>query len=560
MSLQKGRVMLKVSALSLVLLMVASACSGASAPESERVDFAARNWPETAPADCQAAGGIAQIRAVEELTVEFILCAPDVAFLEKIALTNFAIQDSGYLKAHAEDGTLVTTPNGTAALSFSAWEIGSQIVLERFDGYWSEKAKAARVVIQWQPESAARLLALQAGTADGIDNVGTDDVARISADPSLALFPREALNTMYIGLNHDYAPFNDVRVRKAIALVLDRQRIVDTFYPDGSTVATHFTPCVLPGGCEGDAWYAQDIAEAKALLADAGFPSGFKTTIEYRDAVRGYLPTPTAVATDIQEQLRAIGIDATLVLTESSAYLDRVFGGQIPGLFLWAWIADFPNTSNFLLGAFGDGTNPALGSSYPELVPLVTELLRAPESERATAYAALNNAIKEQVPMVPVAHGGSSLAFRADVLGAHASPLYREQLAEMEPGDRETLVWIQPAEPAGLYCADEFDAESMRVCIQVGEALYGYEQGSAIVKPQLATSCIASSDQLVWTCTLREGVKFHNGATLDASDVVDTYAAMWDCAHPYHVGRTGSFAVWSTMWLSHLNPEACPAS
>jgi len=557
---QRGSLMAKFSAVLIALLMVASACGGVSAPEAERVEFAARSWPETATAECQAAGGIAQIRAVEELTVEFTLCAPDVAFLEKIALTNFAIQDSGYLKAHAGDGTLVTTPNGTAALSFSAWEIGSQIVLERFDDYWGEKAKAARVVIQWQAESAARLLALQAGTADGIDNVGTEDVARIAADPALALYPREALNTMYIGMNHDYAPFNDVRVRKAIALALDRQRILDTFYPEGSTIATHFTPCVLPGGCEGDEWYAQNIAEAKALLADAGFPNGFKTTIEYRDAVRGYLPTPTAVATDIQEQLRAVGIDATLVLTESSAYLDRVFGGQIPGLFLWAWIADFPNASNFLFGAFGDGANPALGSSYPELVPLVTELLRAPESERAAAYAAVNDAIKEQVPMVPVAHGGSSLAFRADVQGAHASPLYREQLAEMQPGDRETLVWIQPAEPAGLYCGDEFDAESMRVCIQVGEALYGYEQGSAIVKPQLATSCTASNDQLVWTCTLREGVKFHNGATLDASDVVDTYAAMWDCAHPYHVGRTGSFAVWSTMWLSHLNPEACPAS
>lgn len=543
----------------LLALMVA-ACGGTSAPAAERVDFEARSWPEAAPAECQATGGIAQIRAVDAETVEFQLCAPDVAFLEKIALTNFAIQDSGYLKAHTNDGVLVTNPNGTAALSFSAWEIGSQIVLERFDDYWGQKSRAERVVIQWQPESAARLLALQAGTADGIDNVGTDDVARISADPSLTLYPREALNTMYLGMNHDYAPFNDVRVRKAIALALDRQRIVDTFYPDGSTVATHFTPCVLPGGCAGDDWYAQDIEEAKALLAEAGFPNGLKTTIEYRDAVRGYLPTPTAVATDIQEQLRAIGIDATLVLTESSAYLDRVFGGQIEGLFLWAWIADFPNASNFLLGGFGDGTNPALGSSYPELVSLVANVLRAPEGERAEAYAALNDGIREQVPMVPVAHGGSSLAFRADVVGAHASPLYREQFAEMQPGDRNTLVWIQPAEPAGLYCADEFDAESMRVCIQVGEALYGYEQGTAIVKPQLATSCTPSSDQLIWTCTLREGVRFHNGATLDASDVVDTYAAMWDCAHPYHVGRTGSFAVWSTMWLSHLNPEVCPAS
>ncbi len=544
----------------LLVSLIVSACSGASAPVAEQLDFTARNWPEAAPATCADGGvGFSQIRAIDETTVEFSLCAPDVAFLQKIALINFTIQDSGYLKAHAADGSIVTSPNGTGPLAFNAWEKGSQILLDRFDGYWGEKAAAKSVVIQWQPESAARLLALKAGTADGIDNVGTDDLASVTGDSTLALYPRGALNTMYLAMNHDYAPFSDVRVRRAIALALDRARIVENFYPAGSTVASHFTPCVLPGGCSGDAWYEQNVAEAKSLLAEAGFPNGFTTTIEYRDAARGHLPSPTATATDIQDQLRAIGVQAELQLTESTTFIGRGLGGKIEGLFLWAWIADFPDASNFIVGGFGDGANAALGSSYPTLVPLVRELTAASAGELEGIYSRINNEIKAQVPMVPIANGGSSVAFRSDVTGAHASPLFREQLAEMKPGSRDQLVWIQSVEPAGLYCADEFDPESMRVCIQIGEALYDFKSGAADVMPQLATSCTASADQLTWTCTLREGVRFHNGAVLDASDVVDTYAAIWDCAHPYHAGRTSTFAPWVAIWYQHLNPEACTA-
>ena len=141
-----------------------------------------------------------------------------------------------------------------------------------------------------------------------IDNVSPTDFAAISGDSTLSLKPREGLNILYLGMNNAFKPFDDVRVRKAIALAVDRQRLVDTFYPGGSVVATHFTPCSIEFACEGEDWYAQDIAAAKALLAEAGYPSGFKTTLALRDKVRGYLPAPVDVATDIQAQLKAIEI------------------------------------------------------------------------------------------------------------------------------------------------------------------------------------------------------------------------------------------------------------
>jgi ABC-type transport system substrate-binding protein len=501
---------------------------------------------------------MSQITAKDASTVVFTLCAPDVAFLQKLALTNFVIQDSGYLKAHAADGSIVTAPNGTGPFSLQVWEKGSQIVLDRFDGYWGTKAKAKTAVIQWQAEAAARLLALRAGAADGIDNVSSDDAAGIAADPTLALYPRPALNTMYIGMRNVGKPFDDVRVRKAIALALDRQRIVDSFYPAGSEVASHYVPCSLEFACEGDSWYDQDIAGAKALLAEAGYPNGFTTTLSLRDVVRSYLPSPITVATDLQSQLAAIGVTVTIDVRESTTYIDDVLSGTLPGLFLFAWIPDYPDTLNFIHGLFGVNSGPELGDIYTSIDEPSAAALQEPDpAKRKALIAQANAAIKAEVPIIPVAHGGSALAFKADIAGAHSSPLLIEQLSTMTPGSRDSIVFLQGAEPGGLYCADEIDAESIRVCSQISEGLYGFFNGSMTAEPRLATNCAPSADLLTWTCMLRAGVKFHNGATLDASDVVDTFAAMWDCTHPYHHGRTSVFLQWGGIFGSHLHPEAC---
>ena len=543
----------------IALALIVSACGGSSAPAAENLDFTARSWPEAGAGTCaDGATGFAQIRSINEHTVEFQLCAPDPAFLQKIALPTFGIQDSGYLKAHAGDGSMVTAPNGTGPYSLKIWERGSQIVLSRFDGYWGEKAHAKTAVIQWQADAAARLLALQSGTVDGIDNVAPQDSAAIEGDTSLKLYPREALNTMYIGMNNTFKPFDDVRVRKAIALALDRQRIVDLFYPAGSEVASHYVPCSLEFGCEGDALYGQNIIEAKRLLAEAGFPNGFSTTLSLRDVVRSYLPAPQAVATDIQEQLAAIGVNATIDVQESTSYFDNVLSGNVAGLFIFAWVPDFPDTSNFVIGQFGENAGPVLGSMYEELNAAAVAAANEPDAaKRKLLYAQVNALINTLAPFVPVAHGGSAVAFKADVSGAYTSPLLTEQLALMAPKGRDSLVFVQGAEPGGLYCADEEDGESLRACSQIQESLYGFDSGSMIASPRLAEACTASDDLLTWTCTIRKNVRFHNGATLDASDVIDSYAAIWDCAHPYHVGRTGTFGGWGSMWGEFLSQERC---
>jgi len=119
---------------------------------------------------------------------------------------------------------------------------------------------------------------------------------------------------------------------------------------------------------------------------------------------------------------------------------------------------------------------------------------------------------------------------------------------------RDQLVFVQNGEPGGLYCADETDGEALRICGQIVESLYIYEVAGTAPEPGLAEECSANADSSVWTCTLREGVVFHNGATLDANDVVTTFAIQWDAAHPLHVGREGLFEYWGYLFAGSLNP------
>jgi peptide/nickel transport system substrate-binding protein len=546
----------------LATTLLTASCAGATAPSSE-IAFSARSWPETGAAECEVGEsgavrlGIAKIEAVDELTVRFTLCAPDPAFTQKLAVTNFAVNDSGWLAAAIADGSLTTTANGTGPLALTAWEQGTQIVLTRNEAYWGERAASGRVVIQWEPESSARLLQLRAGTVDAADNLAPTDEAAIAADSSLTLLTRPGFNTFYLNFNNRYAPVSDVRVRRAIALALDRQRILDLFYPSGSTLATHVPPCVIEGGCVGDAWYAQDLVAARALLVEAGYSDGLDLTLSLRETPRAYLPDPVAVATDIQAQLSAVGINVVIDVQESGGYIGKLLSGELRGASFSAALPDYPEAWNSLGIDFGSTSGPAHGDQYPRLVALLDEAQRETDPDaRASLFTEINNEIRTQVPVIPIANGASLIGARDVVRGLVASPVAMERLYQARAEESDTFTWLQGSEPAGLYCMDEEDREAVRICAQIMEGLYGYAAGGTAVEPRLTTGCDTSVDGLVVECALRSGVRFHNGARLDAGDVLDSFAAAWDCAHPLHVGRTGDFRGWSWI-MGTLNPNSC---
>ena len=509
---------------------------------------------QTAP-DCDYGGLIKEIAAVDELTVQFTMCVPDPAFPSKAAFSAFAIQPKEWIETAMVSREILEKPVGTGPYYLDSWNRGDSIVLKKFADYWGDPAVTDTVVFRWSSEGAARLLELQSGTVDGIDNPSPDDFAVIQGDPTLVLYEREALNIFYVAMTNTFAPFDNVKVRQAIAMGLDRQRLVDNFYPEGSEVASHFTPCAVPNGCTGDDWYDFDLEGAKALLTEAGFPDGFDTTIYYRDVFRSYLPEPGLVATDLQAQLKDLGITAEIVVMESGAFIEESSAGRLDGIYLLGWNADYPHITNFLDYHF-TASNPQFGNPFPEVYEKLSEAAQIADPAVATPlYVEANNALKEFVPMVPIAHGGSGTAFKAEVTGAHASPLGNEFMAVMDPAGRDTLVWMQNAEPISLYCNDETDGESLRPCEQVLESLLSYEVGGTLVEPGLATSCDPNEDLTVWTCYLQSGIKFHDGSLLDANDVVQSWVVAWDAANPLHIGNTGAFEYFTYLFGNLLNAE-----
>ncbi len=527
-------------------------------------------YPNYADVDCEAGtfngveytGNLAKIEAVDEGTVSFTLCNPDPAFLPKLAFSPFAINDADYLIENVPDQSIVDNPNGTGPFVLEEWRRGDEVIFAANPDYWGEPPMNQRTVLRWSSEPGQKLIELQSGTVDGIDNPSVDDLDAIEADPALAVLPRENLNIFYVGMNNAFPPFDNEKVRQAISMGIDKERIVNQFYAPGSAVAEYFTPCSIPFACEGDGFPAFDPEGAQALLAEglaeAGLDAFPEVPISLRVVDRAYLPFPEQVAVDLQDQLQQnLGITTTIDVQESGTFIDNSDAGNLPGFHLLGWNADYPDPTNFLDYHFGSGASAQFGEGFADIQAALTAGgTTADEAARAAAYAEANTLLAQHVPMVPIAIGGSSTAWRADVEGAHSSPLGNEEFAAVGPGADDTLVFMQNGEPIGMYCADESDGESLRACEQIMEPLYAFETGGSATEPRLAQECTANEDLTVWTCTLQEGVSFHNGAALDSNDVVTSYAVQWDAANPLHIGRDGSFTYFPALWGGFLNPPA----
>ncbi|MBE2182513.1 MAG: peptide ABC transporter substrate-binding protein [Anaerolineae bacterium] len=506
---------------------------------------------------CDYGGQFLSITALDANTVQFQLCFPDPALPSKVAFSALGIYPLEHLVATGGGGeALYRNPVGTGPYMLGNWELGSEISMTANPNYWGEPAHEPNLIFRWNSEAAARLVELQAGTADGIDNPGPLDFDVIANDPNLALFERPGTNVFYVGMNNTVAPFDNVLVRQAVAHAIDRQRIVDNFYPPGSLAATQFMPPSIFGYTEEVTPFPYDPDRARELLAESGVTLPIETTLSYRDVVRGYLPQPGVVAVDIQTQLAEVGINVTIDMQESGTFLDNADEGNL-SLHMLGWGADYPDATNFLDYHFGAGSSNQFGDHFPELTSILQEAAALADPDaRYPLYVEANTLIRDLAPVVPIAHGGSGTAFAARIEGAHSSPLGNEAFSVMSDPDDDNLVWMQNGEPAGIYCADETDGEALRVCEQINEALLAYEVGGTEVIPALAESFEASDDLLTWTFNLRDGVTFHDGSGLDANDVVMSYGVQWDAANPLHVGRDGSFTYFQAFFTNFLNVPA----
>ena len=555
----------RLSTLLGVLLVMALFLIAPVAQAQDMLSFAAE--------DCDYGGNLKSVEAVDELTVVITLCNTDALFEQKVASLGLSIHPAEYVNATGGEGDLLTHAIGTGPLKLVNWDQGNEIVFERYDDYWGEPSIEQTVILRWNSEAAARATELRAGTIDGMKFANPHDIPVFREDPNFNLVDIPPLTGVYVAMSNYFEPLNDIRVRKAIAMGIDRQRIVDNFFPPGSPLTPDFAPPAVFGHVSEGGVPGFDQDAAKALLEEAAADLGFELpldslvdtrtgedralTLTWRDVVRGYLPNPGIIANDVAAQLADIGVIADVQVVESGTFLASANAGNEP-LHILGWHADFPDASNFYSCCFGPN-NTQLGVPNPALYePLVAASQVLDPEARMGYFRQVAAAMAEHVPWVPFGHAGAADVWQVRMVGVHPGLLDgTEEFSRIEDPDDDNVIYMQNAEPISLYCNDTWDGETFRACHQVSEALLDFERGGVDVIPGLAETWSVSDDGLTWTFNLRDGVLFHDGSSLDANDVVVSWQAPADCASPNHTGTGQAFAIYKSIFQQFINADQC---
>ncbi len=304
------------------------------------------------------ADGLSGITVVDDHTIKFELSRPDATFLHVLAL-NFAhvVPKEEVEKRGADFGK---HPVGSGAFKLAEWTLGQRLVFERFEDYWNPGVpKLDQIIFEVGQEPVVALLRLQNGEVDVPgDGIPPAKFIEVKNDPKFKdlIIQGGQLHTGYVTMNVKMEPFDKVEVRKAVNMAINKDRILRII--NGRAVAANQPlPPSMPGYAKDYEGYAYDPEAAKALLAEAGLADGFETELY----VMNTDPQPR-IAQAIQQDLKAIGINAS-IKSLAQANVIAAGGEEDQAPMIWsggmAWIADFPDPSNFYGPILGcDGAVP----------------------------------------------------------------------------------------------------------------------------------------------------------------------------------------------------------
>ena len=389
-------------------------------------------------------------KANGQTSVTIFLNRPSSSFIGALALTNFGMASPAALKKYQADagtvdangvfhptGTFGTQhPIGTGPYMLKSWTVGDKLVLTANPRYWGTKPKIKNIIFKPVADNAARLQALQTGEIQGYDLVDPADIGGIASSSSLKILSRPAFNVAYVGMNQKIAPFDDIRVRQAVAYGLDRTSVVKSFYAGRGQVANQFLPNQVVGyATKGVPSYSYDPAKAKALLTQAGLKLPVPIEFWYPTSVsRPYMPDPKKNAEAFGASLENSGFKVTFHAAPwRPDYLAEVQSGKA-GIYLLGWTGDFGDPANFLNVHFG-AVNDQFGFNNPALFTLLNRADRETNLEkRAALYQQASIEVMKFLPVVPYVHSSPALAFQKQVLGYKPSPVSLEPFAPVSYG------------------------------------------------------------------------------------------------------------------------------
>ncbi len=362
--------------------------------------------------DEMAAGDAAELTGIttpDDQTVVIELSQPDATFLQIVAINfAFAVPREEVEKYGPDFGR---NPVGTGAYKMTEWTLGQRVVFERNPDYFRDDAPHLDTIIfEVGQDPSVALLRLKRGEVDVLgDPIPSANFLEELNDPANEglIVKGDLLHTGYITMNTTEAPFDNKLVRQAVNMAINKERVVRIVNGRG-VEANQPLPPAMPAYDTEYEGYPYDPAKAKELLAEAGYPDGFETELYAMNTD----PNPR-IAQSFQQDLAAVGIKADIKALAQATVIDA--GGQGTAPMLWsggmAWIADYPDPSNFYGPILGCGGAVPGGWNWAkycneEIDAMAAEAdgMASPDQAEARIekWREIYNLIMEDAPWVPV--------------------------------------------------------------------------------------------------------------------------------------------------------------
>lgn len=376
-------------------------------------------------------GTLAGLTAPDDSTVVIELDEPFQPFLSMLALPAAMVVPSEAIAGTASDGvggsagfqTFSGLPVGSGPWRLAAWERGDFLLLEPNPYHPRSPFGVSGIRFRIIPEAFTRVAEFESGALDVLD-IPRAELNRFLDDRHLAdrIESRPELRVYYIGLNNSRPPFDDPRVRRALNMAVDVDRLIDVLAMGQAIRSTGAIPPGIDGYAERPG-YPYDPPAARRLLAEAGFPDGFSMEIWQRGSPEG-----NRVLEAVQGYLAQVGVQVRLVRREWSAFKEAVSAGRVDAFFL-DWFADYPNAENFISPLFhsknaGGGGNRSFFRD-PAIDRLIEKAGRSTDAETSAGmYARIDSLVYEQAPWIYLYFPKAFRAVADNVSGYKMPSLY----------------------------------------------------------------------------------------------------------------------------------------
>lgn len=372
---------------------------------------------------------VKEIVKVDDHTIKFVLNQPDASLLAKLALNFGAIMSKEYadkLEASGNKIDLDHKPVGTGPFTFVNYQQDAAIRYAANADYWGGKPKIENLIFAITVDATARMQRLKAGECQMAPYPAPADIEALKADPALNVMEMAGLNVAYMAFNNLKAPFDNVEVRKALNMGVNKQAIVDAVYQGMGQVAKNGIPPTMWGYNDKVVPYPYDPEAAKKMLAEAGVKD-LKMKIWAMPVSRPYMPNARRTAEMMQADLAKIGVGVEIVSYEWGEYLKQARDKNRDGAVILGATSDNGDPDNMLSFFF---VCSAVGSSnmanwcYKPVDDLLQKgRVTTDKAERTKIYEEAQQIIHDQAAWMPIAHSTVVLPMSKKVKGFVMEPL-----------------------------------------------------------------------------------------------------------------------------------------